>query len=141
MYSMLKKRDCPGYLYMIDNGAYTTGEYWHGIKSQIHNCYNGIGSWFYQALAGIRPDENQPGYKHVYIKPQLVGGVDWVKASKNTPYGKLTVEWKKLAGKFTISIDIPVGSSATVSMPDGTQNLVSTSGHHELSCSLLRLSL
>ena len=136
MYSMLKKRDYPGYLYMIDNGAYTTWEYWHGIKSQIHNCYNGIGSWFYQALAGIRPDERHPGYKHVYIKPQLVSGVDWVKASKNTPYGKLAVEWKKQAGKFTISIDIPVGSSATVCLPDGTQCPVLTSGHYNLNCNL-----
>ena len=136
MYSMLKKRDCPGYLYMIDNGAYTTWEYWHGIKSQIHNCYNGIGSWFYQALAGIRPDETQPGYKHVFIKPQLVSGVDWVKASKNTPYGKLSVELKKQADKFTISINIPVGSSATVCMPDGTQNILLTSGHHTPCCNL-----
>ena len=136
MYSMLKKRDCPGYLYMIDNGAYTTWEYWNGIKSQIHNCYNGIGSWFYQALAGILPDETQPGYRHVYIKPQPVSGVDWVKAFKNTPYGKLAVEWKKQTGKFTISIDVPVGSSATVCLPDGTQSAILTSGHHNLSCNL-----
>lgn len=136
MYSMLKKRDCPGYLYMIDNGAYTTWEYWHGIKSQIHNCYNGIGSWFYQALAGIRPDETQPGYRHVFIKPQPVSGVDWVKASKNTPYGRLAVEWEKQADKFTISVDIPVGSSATICLPDRTQSQILTSGHHRLSCNL-----
>ena len=136
IYSMLKKRECPGYLYMIDNGAHTTWEYWNGIKSQIHNCYNGIGSWFYQALAGIIPDESQPGYRHVCIKPQPVSGVDWVKASKNTSYGKLTVAWKKQSDKFTITIDIPVGSSATVCLPDGTQSAILTSGHHNLSCNL-----
>ena len=136
MYSMLKKRDCPSYLYMIDNGAYTTWEYWNGIKSQIHNCYNGIGSWFYQALAGICPDEQQPGYRHVYIMPQPVSGVEWVKAHKNTPYGRLAVEWRKKADKFTISIDVPVGSSVTVCLPDGTESPVLTSGHHDLYCSL-----
>jgi alpha-L-rhamnosidase len=136
MYSMLKKRECPGYLYMIDNGAYTTWEYWNGIKSQIHNCYNGIGSWFYQALAGICPDEKQPGYRHTYIKPQPVSGIDWVKAAKNTPYGKLAVEWKKEDGKFIITINIPVGSTATICLPDGTHSPTLPSGHHTLSCSI-----
>ena len=49
MYSILKKKDYPGYLYMLDNGATTTWEHWNGARSRIHNCYNGIGSWFYQA--------------------------------------------------------------------------------------------
>ena len=53
MYSLLKKRGYPGYLYMIDHGATTTWEHWDGIRSRIHNCYNGVGSWFYQALGGI----------------------------------------------------------------------------------------
>ena len=38
MYNMLKKRDYPGYLYMIDNGATTTWEHWIGERSHIHNC-------------------------------------------------------------------------------------------------------
>ena len=48
LYQMLKKRDYPGYLYMIDNGATATWEYWSGERSRVHNCYNGIGTWFYQ---------------------------------------------------------------------------------------------
>ncbi len=68
MYSILKKKDYPGYLYMLDNGATTTWEHWNGARSRIHNCYNGIGSWFYQALGGILPDENFPGYRHLIIR-------------------------------------------------------------------------
>ena len=136
MYSMLKKRECPGYLYMIDNGAYTTWEYWNGIKSQIHNCYNGIASWFYQALAGIVPDEQQPGYRHAFIRPQLVDGVDWVKASKNTPYGRLAVEWERKGAEFVISVEVPVGSNVTVCMPDGSETELLGSGSHRLSCGI-----
>jgi alpha-L-rhamnosidase len=65
LYDMLKKREYPGYLYMLDNGADLTWEHWNGRRSHIHNCFNGIGSWFYQALAGINPDETQPGYKNI----------------------------------------------------------------------------
>ena len=32
LYQMLKKRDYPGYLYMIDNGATATWEYWSGER-------------------------------------------------------------------------------------------------------------
>lgn len=117
MYGMLKERGYPGYLYMIDNGATTTWETWDGDRSRIHNCYNGIGLWFYRALAGINPDESGPGYRKVVISPQTVGGLSWVKASKETPYGRLGVEWKKDGDTFTLNVDIPVGSSAEIVLP------------------------
>lgn len=117
IYSMLKKRDYPGYLYMIDNGATTTWEHWNGERSHIHNCYNAIGSWFYQALAGIQPDETHPAYEGITIRPQFVEGISWVKAKKDTPYGQLGVEWEKNADALTISVQIPVGSHATLCLP------------------------
>ena len=136
MYEMLKKRDYPGYLYMIDNGANTTWEHWNGRRSHIHNCYNGIGTWFYQALAGLRPDESCPGYAHVIIKPQPVDGIDWVKAFKNTPYGKLEVCWTMTNGTFDIQVKIPVGSSATVYLPDGSEGIALESGSHHISTTI-----
>ena len=54
IYRMLKQRDYPGYL-TIDHGATTTWEYWSGERSRVHNCYNGIGTWFYQASAAFAP--------------------------------------------------------------------------------------
>ena len=71
MADMLKQHSFPGYLYMIDNGATTTWEHWNARRSRIHNCYNGIGSWFYQALAGIQGDTSQSAYRHFFIQPQL----------------------------------------------------------------------
>ena len=135
LYDMLKKREYPGYLYMLDNGADLTWEHWNGRRSHIHNCFNGIGSWFYQALAGINPDESQPGYKNIIIRPQLIDAITWVKATKDTPYGEMMVKWEKVDGKFVMNVKIPVGSTATVYMPDGEQkNLVS--GNHTLECNL-----
>ena len=117
MYSMLKKREYPGYLYMLDNGATTTWEHWNGERSHIHNCYNGIGSWFYQALGGILPDENEPGYKHVFIQPQLVESLTWVEVSKDTPYGLLNVKWEKTNATFAMTIHVPIGCEATLTIP------------------------
>lgn len=123
IYTMLKKRDYPGYLYMIDNGATTTWEYWNGERSHIHNCYNGIGTWFYQAVGGIKLDENTPGYKHVYIEPQIPTGVTWAKTTKETPYGTVAVHWQLEASKkLNLNISLPVGTTATVTIPEGAKS-------------------
>lgn len=123
MHQMLKKRDYPSYLYMIDNGATTTWEHWNGERSHIHNCYNGIGTWFYQALAGIMPDEAHPGYKHVRISPQLAKGISWVKASKETPYGKILVHWEKKESSLLLNVTIPANSEATITLPSQTRQV------------------
>ena len=132
VYDMLKKRTYPGYLYMIDHGATLTWEEWDGERSQLHNCYNAIGSWFIQALAGIAPDEAAPGYRHFFVRPQLVEGIDWVKASKDTPYGKLSVEWKREGDKLTLDVNVPVGTTATVVLPNHKEPIALTSGKHRI---------
>jgi alpha-L-rhamnosidase len=119
MYSMLKRNGYPGYMYMIDNGATTTWEHWNGDRSHIHNCYNGVGSWFYQALGGIVPDEDIPAYQKVLIQPQIPSGVTWAKTFKETPYGKLVVNWMLKGQKMQLEIEIPVGIDAGVVLPAG----------------------
>ena len=121
MYSMLKKKGYPGYLYMIENGATTTWEHWNGERSRIHNCYNGIGSWFYQAVGGIVPDENVPAYRNVLIQPQIPKGLTWAKTFKETPYGKLSVNWKLTDKNMELNIEIPVGTEAGIVIPSGVK--------------------
>ena len=117
MYKMLSQHSYPGYLYMIDNGATTTWEHWEATRSRIHNCYNGIGSWFYQALGGILPDEQEPAYRHFYLHPQPVEGISYVRVAKNTPYGHILVEWNKTSTTFDMKIEVPAGTTATLTVP------------------------
>lgn len=133
MATILRQPDYPGYLHMINQGATTTWESWDcgrpgkEDRSRVHNCYNGIGIWFYQALAGIRPDPEQPGYKHFFIDPQPVEGVEWVKASKPTPYGDIKVE----IGNGKLKVEIPAGTTATL-FPDSTRERTLESGEHTI---------
>ncbi|NMC37315.1 MAG: family 78 glycoside hydrolase catalytic domain [Bacteroidales bacterium] len=120
MYTILKSKGYPGYRYMIDNGATTTWEHWNGARSRIHNCYNGIGSWFYQALGGIRPDEAFPGYRKVTVDPQIPDGVDSAECTKDTPCGPLSLAWEKSPEQLLIKISIPVGCTAEVKIPEKT---------------------
>ena len=121
MATLLRQPDYPGYLHMINNGATTTWESWDcgrpgkEDRSRVHNCYNGIGIWFYQALAGICPDPEQPGYKHFFVDPQPCNGIEWVRCTKPTQYGDIKVEVKseKLKVK-SVKLVIPTGTTATV---------------------------
>jgi alpha-L-rhamnosidase len=133
MYSMLKKRDYPGYLYMIDNGATTTWEHWNGARSHIHNCYNGIGSWFYQAVGGIRPVENVPAYRKVRIEPQIPDGVTWASTSQETPFGKLVVNWNLDGEMLNLDVEIPVGLEAEVFIPASAKTYKLNDIEYELS--------
>ena len=118
-YQMMKKRDYPGYLYMIDHGATATWEYWSGERSRVHNCYNGIGTWFYQAVGGIRLDEAKPGYRHFYVDPQIPNGVIWAKVTKESPYGTIAVNWKlKDDNQLNLQLTVPAGTTATVCIPN-----------------------
>lgn len=124
MYAMLKQPDYPGYLYMIKNNATTTWESWNGERSRVHNCYNGIGNWFYQAVGGIRTDEKQPGYRHVFIEPQIPHGVTWAHTTKETPYGTIIVNWELKDKCLTMHIVLPIGVQASVAVPKEMSNSV-----------------
>jgi alpha-L-rhamnosidase len=136
MYSMLKKKDMPGYLYMIENGATATWEHWNAHRSHIHNCYNGIGTWFYQAVGGIRPDPSAPGYRRVIINPQIPKGINWAKVSKETPYGTLVVKWEKNDEKIRFDITVPSGCEAELVWKN--EKIILENGQNEFVVSLPR---
>jgi len=108
LYGMLKQPGYPGYLYMLEQGGTGVWEEWDGGRSHLHNCYNGIGSWFYQALGGIIP--TAPGYRQVRIVPQVPQGLEWVRVTRNTPYGPITVYRNGSA----LEVDVPVGVTAEI---------------------------
>ena len=115
------------------NNVFTTWESWDcgrpgkEDRSRVHNCYNGIGIWFYQALAGIRPDPSRPGYKHFFFDPQPCKGVDWVKCTKPTPFGTICVE----ISNSEIKLTVPDGTTATL-FPGSSREQTLTAGHYSL---------
>ncbi len=153
-YEMLKKRSYPGYLYMLDNGATTTWEHWDGARSHIHNCYNGIGSWFYEALAGVTSLDHQPALRKIRIAPQVPDGLDWISSWRKTPYGKVIVDWKREGSWLHLEVELPPGTEALMAVPHlddyyfngkkvkgstSTQDLTLLSGRHTLRYKLKEL--
>ncbi|MFO1487892.1 MAG: family 78 glycoside hydrolase catalytic domain [Verrucomicrobiota bacterium] len=123
-YTIATQKDYPGWGYMIANDATTIWELWNGntadptMNSGNHVMLVGdLVVWFYENLAGIKPDPAQPGFKHVILQPTPVGDLKFVKATHRSPYGLIASEWRKDGGKFDWQIEIPANTTATVVFP------------------------
>jgi alpha-L-rhamnosidase len=118
-------KDYPSWGYMVEKGATTIWELWNGdtanpaMNSGNHVMLIGdLVIWYYENLAGIKADPEKPGFEHIIMKPTLVEGLDFVDAEINTVKGVIKSSWKRTP-RFTWDIEIPVGSTATVYLPDG----------------------
>ncbi len=118
VYSIANQEDEPSWWGMIKDGRTTIPEFWDGIGVQnIVSLGGPCENWFYYGLAGIRPDEAHPGFKHFAIKPLFVNDISWVKAHHDSPYGRIAVEWKKKGGKYEVDVTVPSNTTATVYLP------------------------
>ncbi|HRN57405.1 MAG TPA: alpha-L-rhamnosidase C-terminal domain-containing protein, partial [Agriterribacter sp.] len=50
-------------------------------------------------------------------RPETVDGVTHADVSYNSPYGKIAVKWEKANGRFDLSAEIPVNTTATIYLP------------------------
>jgi len=76
-----------------------------------------IMEWFYNGLGGIRQEETSAGYKNIVIYPEVVGDLTFAKTSYQCPYGEIKTNWEKKEGLFTLAVEIPVNTQATVYLP------------------------
>jgi alpha-L-rhamnosidase len=128
-YKVMNQRTQPGYGWWIEQGATTTWEQWDGSNSRNHPMFGGGIVWFYRKLAGLNADPEQPGYRNIIFKPQVVNEITFASYSNLTPYGTASINWKKESGKFVMEINIPVGCTATVYVP--AENASSVTENHK----------
>lgn len=138
-YMLLNRTQYPSWLYPITRGATTIWERWDGIKpdstfqdkgmnSFNHYAYGAIGEWLYRVVAGIEIDQDNPGYKHIYIQPHPGGGLTEVDCALQSPYGTVSVQWNCDEDNFDLSLVIPANTTATVRLPDTRLDAVKESG-------------
>jgi len=128
VHAFASKTTAPSWGYMLRQGATATWEYWTDKCSRIHNCYNSIGAWFYQGLAGIYPDPAGPGFTRVLIRPALLCELKQVHATYASAQGKIECAWQLTGKRAVVEIVIPAGARATVQLPARAAESVRESG-------------
>ncbi|GGN72826.1 alpha-L-rhamnosidase [Actinoplanes lobatus] len=117
---VLWQSEMPSWLYEVDRGATTVWESWDAIApdgtvrpvSLNHYAFGCVDDWLYRRVAGIQP--TSPGYRTVTIDPDLSCGVEWVRAHVGTPYGRLSVSWRRTGGAPEIEVNAPPGITVTI---------------------------
>jgi len=122
MYTMFNHEEAPGYGFQLKFGATTLTEQWDPRRgaSWNHFMMGQIDEWFFGSLAGINANPKASGMQHFIIKPEIVGDLKFVKASTQTLYGKIAVDWKLDGKNFSMSVNVPANCSADIYLPGKT---------------------
>jgi alpha-L-rhamnosidase len=127
-FEAMNKKTQPSFGWWIEQGATTSWEQWNGSGSQNHPMFGGGIVWFYRVLAGMNTDPSQPGYRNIIFKPQPAGHVEFVSYANETQYGRASISWKKNEKAFLMDIEVPVGSTATVYVPESVTGSITEGG-------------
>lgn len=130
IYDMNCKYDVPGYGWQLAHGATSLTESWqaYGFVSNNHCMLGHLMEWLFSGLGGIRQQEGSVAWKNILIKPEPVGDIREANTSYESPYGLIRSEWKKSGETFTLRVEIPANSFATVHLPSNNIQQVTESG-------------
>ena len=82
--------------------------------SLAHGWSSGPTAWMMEQVLGIQP--TGAGFSTVDIRPDLVD-LDWAKGGEPTPHGLLKVDVRKNGAAVAITVEVPEGVLARVSVP------------------------
>jgi alpha-L-rhamnosidase len=127
-FMLLNRKEYPSWLYPVTQGATTIWERWDGQKpdgtfqnakmnSFNHIAYGAIGEWLYSYIAGLQPDEANPGYQHIFFEPHFGGGLTCAKAVLESMYGKIVSDWKIDGTDMAYNVEVPPNTTATLTLP------------------------
>lgn len=124
-YKVAAQDTYPSWGWWIANGATTLLENWD-LKatrdiSDNHMMFGEIGGWFYKGLGGIFPDPQQPGFKHILLRPNFPSDLNQFEAKYNSPYGEINSKWERKKKTIVYSVKIPANSSATLYLPENVK--------------------
>lgn len=136
---LINLRTVPSWGYTIEMGATTIWERWDGyvagrgfqdpgMNSFNHWAFGSVGEWIWRHLAGINPDEQQPGFRHFIVRPRPGPGFTWARGSYDSIRGTIASDWRIEGERFTLNVQVPPGTTATVCVPAGDPATIRESG-------------
>lgn len=105
------QKECPGWAYMLQDGGNSLWEHWNGKQGSLnHHMRSAIGAWMFKALTGLVPEECEPGWRRIVLRPHVTERVTGCRAWHRTPWGIVRIALEK--GR--LYVELPEGVSACV---------------------------
>ena len=112
----------PGYGHFLQQGYTTWPEQWNlnsKSLSKMHGCFNGIGLWFVEGVAGIRvhASEDPP----LTIRAGVdAGDITWAAGKRQALTGMAKSAWLLEPTGFTHNVTVPANGLAKVMIPSAS---------------------
>lgn len=125
-WKVLLQKECPSWLYEIEQGATTIWENWDAIRpdgqlagcSFNHYAFGCVGDFLYRRVLGLQ--NAGIGYEKILIAPEYNCPFKWAEGSYHCMNGMIELKWEKDGSRFKISGKIPANTSAELKLPDGS---------------------
>ena len=129
------QEEVPGWLYQVKNGATTIWERWDAIQadgsvfdpsmnSYNHYAYGAVCQWLFEEVAGLRPDENEPGFHHILFEPAIIPALSPVAAAHDSAAGRVEAGWRIEDGSVTWETLVPDGAHGTLIVPTDARTII-----------------
>ena len=128
------QEDVPGWLYQVKMGATTIWERWDAIQpdgtiynpqmnSYNHYAYGAVCQWLFEAVAGFRPDPQDPGFKTIVFAPTIIADLSPVAAEHLSPRGPIKAGWSAEGEAVRYEIEVPEGSRGLLRLDEGYRDI------------------
>jgi alpha-L-rhamnosidase len=121
-YEIMAREGYPGLRHLLQLSPDGVAEWFYvqrdGIGSRCHAGLAGaLFPWFYYGLGGLRPDDQQPGFKKFTLAPQIPARLESAGITHESPYGTVVSRWHQKDGQIDYKVTVPPNSTARVILP------------------------
>ncbi len=136
-YTLLLQEKMPSWLYSVNHGATTMWERWNCVQedgafsdvsmtSFNHYAYGAVADWLYGVVAGIESLADGAGYEHISLAPKPSEKLGFVNCKVETAHGAVVSKWYYGKEFIHYEFEIPSGTTAELSLVDGTKKTLSS---------------
>ncbi|MFK4805997.1 family 78 glycoside hydrolase catalytic domain [Microbacterium sp. ZW CA_36] len=137
-YDLILERECPSWLYQVEQGATTVWERWDSLlpdgtvnpgqmTSFNHYALGAVADWMHRVVGGLAPDA--PGYRRIRFAPRPGGGLTSASARQLTAYGEAAISWRIAEGQLHVEVLVPVGAEAVLDLEGSPEETLSPGIH------------
>jgi alpha-L-rhamnosidase len=119
---IFKRKEFPGWGFMLSKGATTVWERWQYhtrrmMDSHDHPAFAAPDIWFYRALGGINYGRIEKDGRRVFVlKPYCSEYISFAETSLETPWGPVSMTWRKEKNGIKYVYSIPPNTTAEVTL-------------------------
>ena len=103
-----------------------------GMNSFNHYAYGVVCQWIWEYVAGIATDTENPGFRHIIMKPVPDKRLGHLDAEYHSAAGLIKSSWKYEGNQWIWEFTIPKGATAMVVLPGETEAKNYSSGSYKI---------